>query len=274
MQTPSLAPAPAPGEARCPSHPDQSVLGTCARCGTFFCELDRETVNGKDYCATCAALPETDYLEAFRLKYWGKRDAWSWLIGFGALINLASGAMLLTGEGSGGGGLLAGLAALGGGAVGVCFWLGLPFARLALCFVPVVSLLISVATVGPVAVATGIVPIAVTIAIYRDTRNKLFFKEEVSREALQKAWHLYANNTLARAGFMLSFIGLLAFPLAPVALVCSIIGLRRVDPTANPPIGRKGQAIAGIVLSTVSMVGWTAWIAFVAFYNFFSKTGS
>ena len=50
-----------------------------------------------------------------------------------------------------------------------------------------------------------------------------------SQEALEKAWDLYANNTVARAGFMLGIIGLIAFPLAPVALLCSIIGLRRVD---------------------------------------------
>ncbi|WP_257459184.1 hypothetical protein [Archangium lipolyticum] len=39
-------------------------------------------------------------------------------------------------------------------------------------------------------------------------------------------------------------------------LVCSIIGLRRVNPNAHPPIGRKGQAIAGIVLGTVGCLIW------------------
>ena len=41
----------------------------------------------------------------------------------------------------GGTALLVGLTALAGGVVGVCFWLGMPFARLALCFVPIVSLM-------------------------------------------------------------------------------------------------------------------------------------
>lgn len=273
MEDPSLAPEPTPSEARCPSHPDQRVLGTCTRCGTFFCEMDRQSVHGTDYCATCAALPEVDHLEAFRLNYWGKRDAWSWFVGFGALINLFAGALVLTRESAGGTALLVGLTALTGGVVGVCFWLGMPFARLALCFVPIVSLMISIATTGPAAAVTGIVPIAVTLSIYRDTRNKLFFKEEVSREALQQAWHLYANNTVARWGLILGILGLIIFPLAPAALVCSIVGLRRVNPTANPPVGRKGQAIAGIVLGAVSTVGWGVWIAFVAFYNFFSTRG-
>lgn len=261
MKSPSLAQEPAAGEAYCPSHPDRRVLGACARCGTFFCEKDRESVNGTYYCEACAARPDIDYLEAFRLKYWGKRDAWAWLVGLGALFNLAIGLAVLLMEETNNAGLLIGLLAIAGGGVGVCFWLGMPFARVALCFVPIVSLIVSVFTAGPVAIGRGIWPILITLVIYQDTRNKLFFKEHVPREALQKAWHLYANNTVARAGFMLSFIALIGFPLAPITLLCSIIGLRRVDPTANPPVGRKGQAIAGIVLSSVSLVGWgTFWV--------------
>lgn len=33
----------------------------------------------------------------------------------------------------------------------------------------------------------------------------------------------------------------------------SIAGLTRVDPNATPPIGRKGQAIAGSVCSTLGL---------------------
>ncbi len=46
-------------------------------------------------------------------------------------------------------------------------------------------------------------------------------------------------------------------PLAPISLLCFIIGLRRVNPAATPPIGRKKQSIAGIVINTVSLVGWS-----------------
>lgn len=266
MESLSLAPQPAPGEARCPSHPEKAVLGACARCGTFFCEYDRETVDGKDYCDTCAEHPDVDYLEAFRLKYWGKRDAWAWLIGIGALINFIAGATLLANElvnkDTGNDGFMRALLALVGGGVGVCFWLGIPAARLALCFVPIASLMVSGFAAGPEAVGRGIVAVIITLVMYNNTRNKLFFKEEVSREALQKAWHLYSNNPVARAGFMLSFISLAFVLVAPISLLCSIIGLRRVNPTVTPPVGRKGQAIAGIVLSAVSLVGWSAfWVA-------------
>lgn len=267
METQSLAaPEPTPGPARCPAHPDRNVLGACARCGTFFCSLDHEELNGKDYCDTCAALPEVDYLEAFRLKNWGKRDAWAWLIGFGALVNLSLGAMTLV-NAEHTAVAVVGVLVLLAGAVGVCFWLGMPFARLALCILMGLFSLISLAATGPQSAGT-VIPFAVTIAMYRDTRNKLFFKQEVSREALQKAWHLYENNVVARMGFALGLIGLLLWPLAPFALGCSIIGLRRVNPHSHPPVGRKGQAIAGIVLGASSLVGWLGFYTLVAARTF------
>jgi hypothetical protein len=248
--------APVTQGAHCFTHPEQPVLGACARCGTFYCEQDHRIVGDKDYCATCAARPEVDYLEAFRLKYWGKRDTWAWLVAFGAVINFIFGLRLLT---SGAENLLFAIICLGSAAIGACFWAGLPFARLALCFVPVISMLVGIVLQGAQGVASGVMPLVFALVIYNDTRNKLFFREAVPPEALRKAWHLYSNNRVARAGFLLGFFGLLMPLFAPVALVCSIIGLRRVDPAAHPPIGRKGQAIAGIVLSSIGIL-WGLWI--------------
>ena len=243
--------APATQEARCFVHPEEPALGTCTRCGTFYCARDHRTVGDKDYCASCAARPEVDYLEAFRLKHWGKRDGWAWLAAIGALINLLFGFQLLA---SGPENLLFAIIALASAAVGVCFWAGLQFARLALCFVPIVSMIVGGVTQGAPAVASGVLPFLITLVIYNDTRNKLFFRVEVPPQALQKAWNLYSNNPVARAGFVLSILGLLLPLLSPVALVCSIIGLRRVNPAAHPPIGRKGQAIAGIVLGSLGIL--------------------
>jgi hypothetical protein len=238
-------------EARCFAHPEEPALGTCARCGTFFCARDHRTVGDKDYCASCAARPEVDYLEAFRLKYWGKRDAWAWLVAFGAVINFVFGLQLLA---SGAENLLFAILSFASAAVGACFWAGLPFARLALCFVPIISMLVGVVTQGAQAFASGILPIIITLIIYSDTRNKLFFREQVSPKVLRKAWELYSNNPVARAGFLLSILGILLPLVSPVALVCSIIGLRRVDLKAHPPMGRKGQAIAGIVLGSIGVL--------------------
>lgn len=251
MTIPPVPAVPVTQEARCFVHQEEPALGTCARCGTFFCARDHRTVGDKEYCAACAARPEVDYLEAFRLKYWGKRDAWAWLVAFGAIINLLLGFQLLA---SGAENLLFAIIAFASAAVGACFWAGLPFARPALCLVPIISLLVGVVTQGGRPFVSGVLPIVITLIIYNDTRNKLFFREQVSPEALRKAWDLYANNPVARAGFLLGILGILLPILAPAALVCSIIGWRRANPAAHPPIGRKGQAIAGIVLGSIGIL--------------------
>jgi hypothetical protein len=248
----------APEGARCQSHPEQPALGACARCGGFYCREDHEIVEGKVYCSACAGRPDVDYLEGFRLKYWGRRDTWTWMVGLGALVNLGLGLFLLSNGNPDV--LLIGLFSLASAAVGACFWWGLPWARQAFLFVPVVSLLIGVATGGASAVVRGMVPIGITYSIYNSTRNKLFFKQEVSREALKTAWDLYMNNTMARAGFLLGFMGLLVPGVGLIALLCSVLGLRRVNPDAHPPIGRKGMAIAGIVLGAVGSLGWGAFL--------------
>ncbi len=248
-------------EARCRTHSDQGALGACARCGSFYCALDSQNIEGKDYCATCASHPDVDYLEAFRRKYWGRRDVWAWLFGLGAIFNLVMGVVLLVGSEGGLNSLT--LVLLAGGTVGLCYWWGLPPARFLLCLVPVASMLMGAITVGPEAIGRGLVPLIFIIAVNRSTRNRLFFKQEVTREELRKAWHLHANNPVARMGFLLGLLTVFVSPigplltllvLAPGVLACSIIGLRRVDPTAHPPVGRKGQAITGIVLGAVSLL--------------------
>ena len=73
---------------------------------------------------------QTQALEVFRLKYWGKRDTWTWLVGFSALLSFVGAEDTLFHENLSGAQLQEGLTYLASGAVGVCFWLGLPFARL------------------------------------------------------------------------------------------------------------------------------------------------
>jgi hypothetical protein len=251
MNAQPLSDLPAAEESRCSVHSDRLAVGACTRCGAFYCAEDRRVLHGQDYCATCAARPDVDYLEGFRLKVWGKRDAWAWLVGLGAVVG-ALGALVMLSQGDSEQ-LLAVLFGLSSAGVGVCFWLGMPWARLAFVLMRVVGVCLGFATMEAEGIGASLVPLIVSLIIYNDTRNKLFFKEEVSREALQKAWHLYQNNPLARGGMWAGIFGLLIPGVAILALVCSIIALRRVDPHATPPVGRKGQAIAGIVLGTLGL---------------------
>lgn len=239
--------------ARCPKHPDQEALGICARCGSFFCGLDRSRVGDKEYCEACAKLPEVDYLEAFRLRYWGKRDGWAWIVGVSGLLYavsglplLATGALELRASA-----LLFGLACLAVGALGVCFWLGLARARLGLLAMPLIVTATNALLVGPAAAPIALLTLLPAVAVYFDPRNRLFFKVPVERAKLQKLWHLYENNVLARIGLQVSLVSLLLLPLAPVGLVLSAVAWRRVDPKAVPPVGRRGQAIAGTVIGAL-----------------------
>lgn len=238
----------------------------CSRCGAFIASpAELKLLDGKSFCATCAARPDVNYLETFRLKYWGKRDGWAWFIGLAGLLSLVNVAQAV-----GAGQYAAAVGALLGAALNICFFLGLRWARYGLLASMMVAAGISAlagmagagdsperlgAAVGT-AVGTYVIPMLIALAIINDTRNQLFFKVEVPRAKLQKAWDLYMNNTPARAGFMLALLGVFMPPLAPIGLVASIVGLRNVDPHSTPPIGRKGQAIAGIVLSSLSVLAW------------------
>ncbi len=228
---------------------------TCMRCGVFVeRRADVKFVFGKPYCSTCAARPDVDHLEAFRLKYWGKRDVWAWLIGLGVPFTLLGLAGTLTS-----GTWLAVPGQLASIIVGAAFFLGRPWARWG-GFISLGLNMLPAFGPGPAAAAApvvgGVIGISalIWVAIIQSTLNKLFFKLDVSRHQLQKAWDLYANNTLARTGYLFGLLSLLVWPVGAIALPLSIAGLLRVDPNATPPIGRKGQAIAGIVCSSIGLL--------------------
>jgi hypothetical protein len=235
--------------AQCPRHPGRSASGVCARCGAFYCDLDVREIDGSLYCETCAQLSEVDYLEAFRRKHWGRRDSWAWLVGVGGVLNAVS----ALASAFAGAGLRSVLLGLLGAVVGICFWLGLRVARIGLLAMNAVAAGLLFAEGGALGLAAALLPATLALSIHADTRNQLFFKIDVPRRKLQKAWDLYQNNACARTGFLLSFIGLVAFPIAAVSLFLCVLGLRRVDPNAHPPIGRRVQAIAGVAMSSLGL---------------------
>ncbi|WP_434384085.1 B-box zinc finger protein [Melittangium boletus] len=246
---------PGSSRVRCERHPERAVLGACARCGTFICQEDRRLVNGVDYCETCAARPEVDSLETMRRKYWGRRDGWAWFFLLGALawfvfLRQRSG----THEPPG---LPATLLSLSGIVLGLCYWLGLPFARWGPCLLALAHLGFTVIQRNAGGVMLGLVPLTVSLTLLVDTRSRLFFQQPVSDEALGLLWRRHVGNPLARTGFLLSLVGVLVVPVAPFALVFSLLALARVSPTAVPPIGGRNKAVAGIVCAAGSLLAWT-----------------
>lgn len=241
-----------PLSARCATHPEEEASGTCARCGTFFCAGCVRSIAGKAWCATCAARPEINYLEQFRLKLWGRRDGSTWMV---LGVGLAFGVAAFTGTWTRAPALVV-LTFLAGAGTGVCFFMGLRWAREALVGVPLgFALVCSLQELQGFAVFLTVIAFSGLI-VYADTRNQLFFRRPVSRKRLERLWHLRENNPIARRALSLGLGAFLLPMLSPLAILCGILGLRRVDPEAIPPIGRKAEAVGGIVLGLVSMVMW------------------
>jgi hypothetical protein len=244
--------------ARCPQHLEQSASGACARCGAFFCSRDEVAISGKKYCGECGKRPELNYLEQMRLKYWGARDSWTYLIAIGTLSDAAQ-ALASMVQLSPAAVVFAAIAA-----IKICFFLGLPFARRAILAVPsatmfgilLVMMMEGKPMTGPVVgvlLGTSIFPTLILLAITHSTRNKLFFKVEVPEAELKKLWSTYHDNPLARTSALVGVIGLVV-PLIPlVAMALGGIALRRVNPHSMPPVGRQKTAIAGVVLGVLGV---------------------
>ena len=246
--------------APCPTHPDQPVIGACARCGGFVCAVDSKLFEAKLYCAACAVREDVDWLVGFRNKYQGQRDGWAGLFGRGAGAQTVTAVTMFIEPESRLMAPIVLLAALGG----ALWWLKKPVARWVVLLSLVASSGFLALTVSPLFIFTAVVPIIIVTSVINATRTKLFFEPDVTRDELKRMWELYANNQVARYALTLGVSGLPIWPFAPIALACGVAGLVRVDPNARPPIGRKGSAIAGMVLGVVGMV-----IATVAILNGF-----
>lgn len=243
-----------PAPARCATHSEVEATGTCARCGTFYCGVCARPVFGKTWCTACAARPEVHYLEHFRARLWGKRDGSAWVA---LAVSVGFGVAALQRLWQGGLPVLPTVAFMACAAAGVCFFLGLSWAREGFLAVPVLLGLACVAQkksqgIGFFLVALGLA----CLPVYFDARNQLFFRRPVSRKRLERLWNLRENNPTARKGLSLALGSIFLPILAPFAVMWGVMGLRQVNPDAVPPIGRKGQALVAIVLGVVTTVGW------------------
>jgi hypothetical protein len=251
----------------CTRHPQETLTGTCDRCGNFVCRLDSaRQPSGQTVCLDCNAQHgEVDWLQAFKAELWGKRDGWAWLFGLGGLFNVLSavGLMGLVTQAKGPVSVavwIAPVICFIGAAVQIAYFMGVRWARAAVVALPLVGMLATGANPNPGA-AAGVAGFQffgflIALAIYFDTRNKLFFKIDVPEDKLRKLWDRSRNNMIASTACVLSLLGLIVPGLAAISLICAIVGLRRVNPTAVPPIGKRGYAIAGIVFSVAGLLLW------------------
>lgn len=237
--------------AFCPTHPEQPALGNCQRCGTFFCAADRLDVDGVAYCSACGVRPDVDWVEAYRQAHLGKRDGWAWFFGLSAFGYLALCLSLLI-NGDGPVRLLA-IPALASAVTGVLFFLGIPIARMLLIIAFLVWSAAQLALLGPLTLISSVFSATFVITALTATRTRLFFKLEVPRHKLKADYARLADNRLARNAFAIGVLSLLIPIFSPMAIICGAIAARRVDPHARPPVGKRGHAVAGIVLGVFGL---------------------
>ncbi len=223
---------------------------TCTRCGAFL-GPDARTIQGRAYCLVCAERPEVNYLAAFRRSYEGRRDALAWLALPAGLTNIdrALGARHWTGA----------VSLLVLGLLEVAFFARQRWSRWGLlpaqCAVAASSIVVAAGPAeGGQAMGRAISTLVFTTLVLFNARNRLFFRLPVSETELARVWNVYENNSPARVGFALGVVSLVVWPFAVLALPLSLVGLSRVNPTATPPIGRRRQAIAGMVCSVIGLV--------------------
>jgi hypothetical protein len=241
--------------ARCATHPDELAGATCQRCGAFVCGACTTWLSGALYCPACASRPEVNYLETLRLQLWGKRDGSAWFVAGCSLLAVLGAQLALQAKDVPT--LLTMLGALG---VCICFFLGQRWARYALLLLPVALAIQTAREFGVAMVGVCFFLFLFALQIFMDVRSQLFFRVKVSERALRKLWDLRVNNPLARHAVSLGVIGFFLPPVAPAAVVCGVIALRRVDPEARPPIGRRASSIFGIMLGLGAMAMWLLFI--------------
>jgi hypothetical protein len=257
-ETAEPGPEPVPAAAPGPAGTEPTPLGACARCGVFITTGAHAVVLGKSYCLACGARPDVNAVRAWRDACWGRRDAWAWVMGGFAVLELLS-ALILVQRGAVG----AVLFMLFGFCVHLLFFAGVPVARALL-----VLLVIAVGAVSLVnaSVVQALFPAALAWAALTNTRSRLFFKLEPSEDELLAAWVAARSNRVARwslgvaalaagaavaawAGAVPAWVALL---LGGAAAVLGAVAASRVDLAATPPIGERGSAWTGLLLGTVA----------------------
>jgi hypothetical protein len=240
-------------EARCATHPDRPAVGACARCGTFFCEPEGVRHGGETWCGACDARPELRALETLVQTLWGRRDAWAWVMGVSVPLHISFAAAQGVDE-------RWGMMAFGvaNALVTLAYFLGVRQARVGLVVLPPLwgVGLLAIGREWELVLPLAAVPLTIAVVLYQNLRNKLFFRIPLSRAQQERLWDDVANNPTARRAFLCSVLGLYVPGASLVAIGLGVLGLRRVDPLARPPQGKRGYALAAIALGIGGIVLW------------------
>lgn len=263
--------------AICVNHEDRQATKNCERCGDFICDDCERSVLKKQVCVSCTEINGVRFLDAYKDSVWGKRDGFVWLFGaFGSLINFSQififGAAWLTMPSGKEAPIYATLTAISTivFVINVSYFLLKPWSRAALFVGPLLWTVAETVMMDGdlnsynLGRSTGsmILPLLFIAGAFSSARNKLAFKIDITERQLEKLYKTYVDNQTARYSLLLGVLSLLIPPLAILSLIMAIVGLRRVDPNAWPPIGGRGNAIAGLVFSCLSLLFYASIFAY------------
>ncbi len=251
--------------ASCSVHPDRPAAGTCARCGRFLCtaEVTFAPEDARPYCPECAARPDVDWISAHRQSLLYKRDGWTYLVGLSAVWLFAVAVpMFITGTTRS---VTLGLVLLLAAANSVAFYFRQRWARPGVVGAIALFLGWHVFTAGAERLFLGLFFVPVLLALFVNTRNRLFFGLPVTHAALKTDYDRYSNNMIANHALGLSLLGWLVPLLAPSGFMLGLIALRRVNPNAKPPVGKKFTAVAAMVLGVLGTL--TSTMVALAWYQ-------
>lgn len=245
--------------ASCATHPEVEAVGTCARCGQFYCAAERVEFDAQVYCGTCAVRPDVDWLGIHFRQYEGKRSGLAWSLGLlGLLVGALSIASLQAAEFDPRRLLFAlGLMLLAG--AGLAFFSGRPFGRFAPLAVALPAAGCFGAASGELLITSilgGILLSLVGFSALSDLRSKLFYRVPVPRPDLRKHFDRYGNNPLAVVSSRLALGSLFIPGLSLVALGLAVFSLTRVNSKATPPVGNVGIAVGALIFSLFTSMLW------------------
>ena len=232
---------------------------TCSRCGSFLELSTYQLILGRAYCPTCAARADVNYPRVYRDAHWGKRSGWAWFMGAVSLLAFFTGAVTLTKSP----GIAVGLLLSGVGYL--LFWTGHRTGRAALVAVTVVGTVLNL-TQGQLPNPFAIVFCVLALI---NPRTKLFYKLEVPERELATAWLAQHDNLPAQwsAGLgLVSIVTIVTFQaswkfafgtigLGLFSMVLGVIGVRRVNLEAVPPVGRRLGALLGGLAGFLGALG-------------------
>lgn len=247
--------------SQCPAHPGAESVGTCVRCGRFYCAPERIELDGQSYCAECGAREDVDWLGKHYRKLEGTRSGLAWFMLVLGLVTFArSLAGVIGAENWKERGFFLGMLVLGAAAMTVMS--GKKWSRLVmLASVPLAGGLFATSTGEPFAALLALPALVLASSTFTDVRTKLFFRVPVDRVALQKHFDREGSNPLAVQASRLALLGLFIPGVGVASLVMGVWALTRVNSKAIPPVGNVSAALGAIVFSLFTCLLWFASLA-------------